>query len=58
LEGNEISKHGQIFLFEIFLGKSKSHKEWTIAIDLKQWHPMLHFELNYYCNVTWIGLLL
>jgi hypothetical protein len=27
LEGNEISKHGQIFLFEIFLGKSKSHKE-------------------------------
>jgi hypothetical protein len=46
------------FYLKFFLENFISHKEWTITIDLKQWHPMLYFELNYYCNVTQIELLL
>jgi hypothetical protein len=44
LEGNEISRHDQRFLFKVFMGNCRSHKEWTITIDLKQWHPMLHLN--------------
>ncbi len=54
LEGNEISRHDQRLLLEVFLGNYRSRKK----LNNYNWfkHPMLHFELNYSYNVTWIEL--